>query len=395
MFNGCKKLTSIEIPSTVAIIGEEAFYECKALTTVKMSDLGIRTIGTRAFYGCSALKTVKLSSNLTEIGEKAFEKCSSLESIELPNTLKTLKEGAFNGCVALKSVNIPAALTELWFAFDGCTSIESFNVSEDNQAFMSIDGVIYTKDGTTICSYPCGKKDKTFIVPESVTGVGINAFEGNLYLEHIEFKNGYTFISNEAFLNCVSLKTIKLPEFLEIIPMRMAYGCTSLESILIPYYVNHIGDNAFGNCASLKVVYVDSEEIASELLRKTACEGLINNAESLFILEGFNIPPYVLGEYPVVDEIEYDGFYYASLSRHEHNWEKYKKSSEGGADGFKGHKCTECGALQGKTTSTATTVAIIVVALLICFSLAPYVTVFIIFIVLMTGRKKRRKANQE
>ena len=57
----CSMLSSIIIPSSVTIIGEEAFRECHGLTSICIPN-SMTEIGTRAFYDCISTNTV-ISSN--------------------------------------------------------------------------------------------------------------------------------------------------------------------------------------------------------------------------------------------------------------------------------------------------------------------------------------------
>lgn len=63
-------VTSLEIPSTVSSIGEDAFYACSSLQRVTLHE-GLRTIGRSAFYGCS-LSDVSLPEGVEAVGEDAF-----------------------------------------------------------------------------------------------------------------------------------------------------------------------------------------------------------------------------------------------------------------------------------------------------------------------------------
>ncbi|MBR3219461.1 MAG: hypothetical protein IKF77_06020, partial [Thermoguttaceae bacterium] len=54
-------------------------------------------------------------------------------------------------------------------AFWGCTSLNNINVSPNNLTYNSIDGVLYSKDGTELIRFPPGSKKNTFQVPDSVT----------------------------------------------------------------------------------------------------------------------------------------------------------------------------------------------------------------------------------
>lgn len=68
----------------------------------------VTSIGDQAFYGCSGLKSVKLPSSITEIGNNAFEGCSGLTSITIPNSITSIGDYAFLGCIKLTAKNISA-----------------------------------------------------------------------------------------------------------------------------------------------------------------------------------------------------------------------------------------------------------------------------------------------
>ncbi len=55
--------------------------------------------------------------------------------------------------------------------------LESILVDKNNNSFQSIDGVVYSKDGKTLVAYPCAKKDDEFILPEIVD----KTLNGELY----------------------------------------------------------------------------------------------------------------------------------------------------------------------------------------------------------------------
>ena len=68
---------------------------------------------------------------------------------------------AFSGCTSLTSVTIPNSVTSIDSStFGGCSSLTAINVATENQNYVSVNGVLYNKDKTTIICYPAGKKMK-------------------------------------------------------------------------------------------------------------------------------------------------------------------------------------------------------------------------------------------
>lgn len=139
--------TSIEnlvIPSTVVIIENLAFSNCKLKSVViKCSDArisgntfatntslesvtlpqGMTSICGGMFSRCSGLKTIDLPQSITTIGNYAFRGCSSFETIDLKNT-ETLQHNVFNGCTRLKSIYISEKLKYISYnVFSECSSL--------------------------------------------------------------------------------------------------------------------------------------------------------------------------------------------------------------------------------------------------------------------------------
>ena len=73
-FNGCSRLTSLNLPASITRIGDYAFYCCSGLTSLTLP-AGITEIGYSAFCGCSGLTSLNLPAGITSIGEYAFYGC--------------------------------------------------------------------------------------------------------------------------------------------------------------------------------------------------------------------------------------------------------------------------------------------------------------------------------
>lgn len=71
--------------------------------------------------------------------------------------------------------------------------------------------------------------DKNVILNE----IGLGAFEGNEFLETINFPYDFDFIASEAFLNCKKLSNVNLSWNIDTIGYRAFAGCDSLKSITI------------------------------------------------------------------------------------------------------------------------------------------------------------------
>ncbi len=136
-----KNLTSLNIPSTVQEIDDNAFYGCDNLANIKfdgtlyqgiyLSDL--TTIGNYAFYGCSELKTVQLPESVESVGKYAFANCNKLNSINLTSNISELPEGLFENSFSytISSISIPKNIDYIGKnVFNNCTKLSKIFIDE-------------------------------------------------------------------------------------------------------------------------------------------------------------------------------------------------------------------------------------------------------------------------
>lgn len=91
-------------------------------------------------------------------------------------TVKEISDG-FKDCTKLKSVTIPSSVTAINRpAFEGCTSLKKIVVDPNNASYCSEDGVLFKNDKTEIVRYPIGKTGTEYVIPNSVTKIGYEAF---------------------------------------------------------------------------------------------------------------------------------------------------------------------------------------------------------------------------
>lgn len=98
---------------------------------------------------------------------------------------------------------------------------------------------------------------KAVVIPEEITSIGNNAFQGCKNLASVTFSGAPSTITvgNNAFQNCAKLKTINLPVAKRIGSLAFD-GCTALEELVIEFGTEEIGDYCFRNCTSLKKLHI-------------------------------------------------------------------------------------------------------------------------------------------
>ena len=118
-------IKSIDIPSTVKSIGENAFRNCDALTSIVIPD-GVETLGNYVFCDCNNLLSATIGEGVTTIPYCAFDDDYALSVVSLPSTLTAIGERAFNTCRSLTSITIPENVTSIArYAFTECDKLTS------------------------------------------------------------------------------------------------------------------------------------------------------------------------------------------------------------------------------------------------------------------------------
>ena len=134
-------------------------------------------------------------------------------------------------------------------------SLQEINVSDNNNIYASVDGVLFNKDKTRLILYPEGRRENSYTVIDSVTKIGTLAFS-NSKLEEIVLPANVKEIEYNAFYNSQKLNKINLPDSLEILAGGAFNECNHLKEVRIPPKVNKINYATFFNCASLEKLYI-------------------------------------------------------------------------------------------------------------------------------------------
>ena len=219
----------------------------------------VTSIGKDAFSGCAQLDSIAIPTTIATIGANAFAGCTGVMSLIVPDGVSTIGSNAF-----LKVKNVVyhgAAAGEPWGAltvngtFDG-----DFILSTDNlTVYTGTDSVVAIPDSISSIGDNAFEGCITVtevVIPETVTEIGSNAFSGCENLTTVNIPASVTSISDSAFANCASLDSVVLPDSLTEIGHGAFNGCSNLSAIDIPETVKSIGTSAFAGCSKLDTVYI-------------------------------------------------------------------------------------------------------------------------------------------
>ncbi|MDR2906799.1 MAG: leucine-rich repeat protein [Bacteroidales bacterium] len=286
-FNGCANLIDITLPEGLKSIGLYAFARCESLTDITLPD-GLTTIESQAFSDCSRLANVTLPNGSVTVGSSVFWGCTNLTNITLPNgfapvnytllqsssianinvaadhptltsvdgvlfskdktklvlypyartgaytipaNVTTLGEYAFYGNPNLEQITIGSAITTIEMgALAACPKL-SINVDAGNTAFALVDGVLFSKDLKTLVQYPIGKEAEAYTVPDGVSAIADEAFNGSA-ITAVTFPESLTTIGDYAFQDCNGLEDITLGSSITTLGDGAFYYCAGLTKVV-------------------------------------------------------------------------------------------------------------------------------------------------------------------
>lgn len=230
-FEGCG-LESVTLPESIERIGDKAFYN-SSIESVEFKGTDVN-LGSSVFSYCFNLSSVILPSALKKLPDSTFFNCRALSDISFPATLTTISENAFN-CSGLTSAVIPASVTSIGAeAFAACENLTSITVDAANTKYKSVDGVLFTKDGTSLLQYPCASDTKIYTIPDGVVTVAKTSFAKTDSLQIVYFADSVKTVESYAFSECKALSGVFLNDSIETLQSLSFQRCPSLMEIVIP-----------------------------------------------------------------------------------------------------------------------------------------------------------------
>lgn len=239
LFIGCNDLIRITVD------GDNPVYDsresCRAIIETATNTLfegcqrttipeGIEVIRLAAFTSVP-ITSVELPSTVRRIGQNAFLSCTSLESIILNEGLERIEDSAFSGCSSLTSISLPSTVNYIHaYTFDDCIGLQTMNVAEGNTTYDSrenCNAIIETATNRLIAG--C----QNSFIPNTVTTIGNDSFWGISTLTNITIPTSVTEIQEDAFAH-TRLTSVEIPATVTTIGTNAFYIQTGeLQSVKV------------------------------------------------------------------------------------------------------------------------------------------------------------------
>lgn len=206
----------------------------------------VSAIGMNAFTGNNVITDLVIPEGVTTLYWYSFNTCRNLETVTLPDSLEFIDSWAFERCSKLKTINVPANVTRInGGAFAQNSSMTSITCDPANKNYVSVNGVLFTKDMKELVAYPGGIQGG-YTVPATVNHIGDAAFYGALGLDSVTILGNLDFIGFEAFAECSKLTDVAIRDGVNYVGYWAFRGCDGIKTLTVPQSVTNIGNQAFG-----------------------------------------------------------------------------------------------------------------------------------------------------
>ena len=274
-FNCGNSIHRLIIPNSVTSIGEYAFNNCTGIDSLYIGS-GVTSIGARAFYGCSGLKYMHYNArNMTTTYFMKNERnlsydspfynttTSNFRTLVIGDSVITIPIGCFCGRSSINNtVVIPDNVTSIGQeAFDGCSGIDTLFIgsgvaSIGDNAFHDCSSIHY------------------LVIPNSVTTIGSWAFDGCSGIDTLILGIGVTSIGDHAFYGCSSIHRLIIPNSVTNIGIEAFYGCSGIDTLILGNGVTSIGPSAFFNCDNVLSISTNARTIGNNSFAN--CDRLVS-----------------------------------------------------------------------------------------------------------------------
>jgi hypothetical protein len=148
-------------------------------------------------------------------------------SLVLDSSVTTLAYATY--LQGVTSLTIPATTVTIQDSFIGRSLITEYIVDSNNPNYKSVDGVLYSKDGTRLISYPQSKAGLSFTLPNHVTEIISGSFHALNELQTVNITESPT-ITGQPFDSCCNGNTGNTLRAINVSPNNP--GFASIDGVL-------------------------------------------------------------------------------------------------------------------------------------------------------------------
>lgn len=146
---------------------------------------------------------------VASIGAGALAGCERLEAVTLPEGLEALGDGAFADCYSLEAIRIPATVARVGQnPFAGCENLKKLDLAEGGSALAVVNGVLFAEEGRRLVFCPRVLPMERYTVPEGTERVDARAFSHCTKLLSVTLPDSVTEIGEDAFEGRVNLTLV-------------------------------------------------------------------------------------------------------------------------------------------------------------------------------------------
>lgn len=222
-------LTTIEIPVSVSVIGEDAFGAAMANISVASGNPTFRATDGVLFRGNELFM---------------YPRGRTAASYQIPAGTTAIQDTALDRNAILASISLPVSLTTLTSnPLRGMSALSSISVETGHPTFSAVDGVLFK--GGALIAYPKARAGATYSVPSGTTEIGPSAFMGASALTAITLPDSITVVGSDAFAYIADLVSVNLPPNLTTLGGQALYY-TKVTNVVVPHTVTEWGNQVFG-----------------------------------------------------------------------------------------------------------------------------------------------------
>ena len=218
----------------------------------------VTALGYNSLQNCKKMIRAEVPFTVSWIDDYSFYNCTNIQTMRLHEGIEEIDPFSMSHIDNLTSLSIPASVDSISGTFvTYSSSLQEILVHPANNKYVSVDGVLFSKNRKLLVSYP-NAKTSNYTIPYGTEIIGSNSFRGSSHLQQVIIPASVRKIEGSAFLDNTALKEIKVPEGVETIGYNAFYKCSNMTRAELPSTLTSLGYNALANTKKLATLVVNN-----------------------------------------------------------------------------------------------------------------------------------------